>query len=69
MVLKSEGGERDCNIFITPHLPFGTLLNEYSTASIFWKVRIFERYPLRSFSFGRFTVTVCNFAAHEFLKM
>ena len=68
VVLKSEGVRGGCNTPTISILPFGTQLNKYSTKTKFCRIKIFEKYALGSFIFGRFTTTVCNLAANELLK-
>ena len=56
LVLKSGGGGGGCDTPSIPLLPFGKSLIKYSTTIKFCKVKIYEKYRLGSFIFGRFTI-------------
>ena len=53
---------------VTPPLYHSCLLARHVTTK-FCKVKIYEKYGLGSFIFGRFTTTACNLAANELLKI
>ena len=67
VVLESRSVREGCNTITSPSttvipiFPFGTPMNKYSTATKFCKIKIFEKYALGRFIFGRFTTAAWNF--------